>query len=263
MYVVLNGKFKEQKKAVIPVTDNGFLYGDAVYETMRTKDGDVWLFGKHIKRLKKSAKAVGIKIPYTTKEIRRMIETLIEKNKSKEVRIRITLSRGSHGLDFGPVKKPTFLVQTKPIVLPPETLYETGVSVVTYTIERPMPKVKSTSMLPTIAAYRYARKKNAFEAVLVDHRGRISECSMSNIFFVRKGKLITPKHNVLEGTVRNLVIKQGKAKRTTIKKRDLPKMEECFITSTIKGVLPVTNINGKCVGDGNVGPITKNLMKIV
>lgn len=263
MHVVLNGKFKEQKKAVISVTDNGFLYGDAIYETMRTKDGDVWLFGKHIKRLKKSAKAVGMKVPYATKEIRRMIEALIKKNKLKEARIRITLSRGSNGIDFGPAKRPTFLVQAEPIVLPSENLYKNGISVVTYPIERPMPKVKSTSMLPTIAAYRYALKKNAFEAVLVDHRGRISECSMSNIFFVRKGKLITPKKYVLEGTVRNLIIKKGRAKRTMIKERDLSKMDECFITSTIKGILPVTKINGKKVGDGNVGPVTKNLMKIL
>jgi branched-chain amino acid aminotransferase len=263
MYVVLNGKLKAQKKAMISVTDNGFLYGDAVYETIRTKDGDLWMLGKHLRRLKKSAKAVGMKIPYTKKEIRRMIEELIIKNKLKEARIRITLSRGANGLDFGFAKKPTFLVQAETIVTPPKDYYEQGVSIVTYAIERPMPKVKSTSMLPTIVAYRHALKKNAFEAVFVDHRGRVLECSMSNIFFVRNGKIITPKKNVLEGTVRNLVIKKARVKQTTIKKRDLPKMEECFITSTIKGVLPVTKINGKKVGNGNVGPITKNLMKIL
>lgn len=251
----------EEKRAVIPITDHGFLYGDAIYETMRTREGKLWMFDEHIKRLKKSSKAVGIKIPYTKKEIYQMIDQLIEKNKLSEARIRITLSRGSNGLDFGPSKKPTFLIQTIKITFPPKELYEKGIAAVTFEVERPLPKIKSTSMLPTIAAYRYALKKNAHEAFLVDYRGRIVEGSMSNVFFVSKGKLITPKKNVLEGTVRNLVIKKGKARQTTVKKRDIPKMDECFITSTIKGILPVTKINGKKVGNGKVGPTTLRLME--
>ena len=261
MYVNLNGKLVEEKRAAIPITDHGFLYGDAIYETMRTVEGKLWMFDEHIKRLKASAKIVGMKVPYSKKEIREMIEQLLVKNKLKEARVRITLSRGSNKLDFGPAKNPTFLIQPAKIKLPPKELYENGISVITYEIERAIPQIKSASMLPTIMAYQHALKKKAHEALLVDHRGRVTEGSMSNVFFVRKGKVITPKKNILEGTVRNLVIKMAKAKQTTIKKRDLQKLDECFITSTIKGILPVTKINGKNVGNGEVGPITKILMK--
>lgn len=250
----------EEKKAVIPITDHGFLYGDGIYETMRTVNGKLWLFNEHIKRLKASAKVVDLRVPYKKSDIREQILLLIKKNKLKEARIRITISRGSSELRFGPAKSPTFLIDAKKLTFPPKELYEKGISVVTYDIERPMPKIKSTSMLPTIIAYQYAQKKYVHEVLLVDHRGRVTEGSMSNVFFVRKGRLITPKKYILEGTVRNLIIKREKVKQTTVKKRDLPKMDEAFITSTIKGVLPITRINGRKVGNGKVGPVTKKLL---
>jgi len=250
----------EGKKAVISVTDHGFLYGDAVYETMRTVDGKVWLFDEHIKRFESSAKVVGLKIPYKKIEIYDQIVSLIKKNRLTEARIRITLSRGSNELDFGPAKNPTFLIEAKKLTFPPKELYEKGISAVTFEIERPMAQIKTTSMLPSILAYQYATKKKAHEAFLVDHRGRITEGSMSNVFFVRRGKVITPKKYILEGTVRKLIIKQTRAKQTTVKYRDLPKMDEAFISSTTKGIMPVTRINGKKVGDGKVGPITKKLL---
>ena len=260
MYVILNGKFVEEKKAVIPVVDHGFLYGDAVYETMRTKDGELWMFNEHIRRLNASAKAIGIGIRFRELQIREQIYELIKKNKLREARVRVTLSRGSNGFNFGSAKSPTLLIQASKIKFPPRHLYEHGVSVVTFDIQRPMPKVKSTSMLSTVMAYKYAQKKRAYEALLVDDRGRITEGSISNVFFIRKGKIFTPKKNLLEGTVRNFIIKKAKVKQTTIKKRDLPKMDEAFITSTIKGILPVTRINGRKVGDGEVGSVTKALM---
>ncbi len=260
MYYILNGKLVEGKKAVIPVTDHGFLYGDAIYETMRTRNGDVWLFNEHFKRFKDSAKIVGIKIPYKKSEIYEQIIGLIKKNRLKEARIRITLSRGSSGFDFGPAKNPTFLVEARKLTYPPKELYEKGIPAVTFEIERPMAKIKTTSMLPSILAHRYALKKKAHEAFLIDHRGRVTEGSMSNVFFVKRGKVFTPKKYILEGTVRRLVIKETRAKQTTIKYRDLSKMDEVFITSTTKGILPVTKINGKKVGDGKVGPVTKKLL---
>ena len=263
MYYVLNGKFVESKRCVIPVTDHGFLYGDAVYETMRTCSGKVWLFDEHFKRFISSAKVLGLEIPYKKSEIYEQIVGLIKKNRLKEARIRITLSRGSNELDFGPAKNPTFLVEAKKLTFPPKELYEKGISAVTFEIERPMAKVKTTSMLPSILAYQYALKKKAHEAFLVDHRGRITEGSMSNVFFVKNGKVLTPKKYLLEGTVRKLIIKETRAKQTTVKYRDLPKMDEAFISSTTKGIMPVTKINGKKVGDGKVGPITKKVTEYI
>ncbi|MCD6109613.1 aminotransferase class IV family protein [bacterium] len=263
MYFILNGKLVESKKAVIPITDHGFLYGDGIYETMRTKNGKLWLFNEHIKRLNNSAKEVGIKVPYKKADIFKQIILLMKKNKIAEARIRLTLSRGSNDFNFGSAKTPTFLVEAKKLTFPPKEFYKKGISVVTYNIERPMAQLKSTSMLPSILAYRYAKKKHAYEALLVDCNNRITECSMSNVFFVKKGKLITPKDDILKGTVRGFIIKKTKVKLTVIKKKDLSKMDEAFITGTVKGILPITKIDGKKVGNGKIGKVTSRLMETI
>jgi branched-chain amino acid aminotransferase len=261
MYVCLNGKFVDHKKALIPTSDHGFLYGDAVYETLRTRNGELWLFEQHMKRLKKSAKAVGIKVP--SLDFEELIEELIKKNKLKEARVRITLSRGSNNFEFNSCKKPLLLIEAKPLKLPPKEVIEKGVSVISYQIERTKPKIKSTSMLPAVLAQREAKKKNAYEALLVNNEGYVTECSYSNIFIVKNNKLKTPKKDILEGTVRNYIIAHYKTKRKKLTLRNVKKADEVFITSTIKGVVPVVKIDGKKIGNGHVGPITQKLMKIL
>jgi len=263
MHFILNGKLVKGKTAVISVVDHGFLYGDAVYETMRTMNGKLWLFNEHIRRLNDSAKAVGIKVPYSTFDISEQISLLMKKNNLIDARIRVTLSRGINDFNFESAKSATFLIEAKKLVFPSGELYKNGVSVVTYDIERPMPELKSTSMLPSVLACRYAKKKHVYEVLLVDCDGLVTEGSLSNVFFVKDGEVMTPKKNILNGTVRGLIIKNVKVNLVSIKKDDLPKMDEAFLTGTVKGILPITKVNAKKVGNGKVGPVTLGLMKNV
>ncbi|MFC1655461.1 aminotransferase class IV [Patescibacteria group bacterium] len=263
MFVYLNGKIVSKKDANISVCDNGFLYGDAIFETMRTVNGKLWLLNEHLKRLRQSARILGIRVPLTNAQLTNLISRLQKKNGHKESRIRITISRGCNGFDFTTCKKPTFLIEVNKLKLPPRKIYIEGVSAITYKIERPIPEFKSNSMLPSIMAIREAKKKKAFEAFMIDRNGNVTEGSTSNVFIVKKGKIITPKDGILKGTVRNFIMKKTATKEVNISLKKLHGADEVFLTSSIKSAVPVVKIDGKKIGTGKVGPVTKSIINLL
>jgi len=263
MFVCLNGKIVSKKAANISVCDHGFLYGDAIYETMRTTRGKPWLLNEHLRRLRQSAQTLGIRVPWTNAQLKTLVSRLKKKNGNKESRIRITVSRGCNDFDFSTCKKPTLLIEANKLKLPLRKIYIEGVSAITYKIERPTPEIKSNSMLPSIMAMRESKKKKVFEAFMVDHKGNVTEGSTSNIFIVKKSEIITPKDEILKGTVRNFIIKKTTTKEANILLKNLYEADEVFLTSSIKSAVPVVKIDGKKIGNGKVGPVTKSIINLL
>lgn len=257
MYIILNKKLVDARKAVISISDHGFKFGDAIYETIRTIDGKPWLFGEHLKRLRASAKVVGIHVPYTNMEFAKQIERLIKKNGYAESRVRITVTRGNNGFDFLTCKKPLVLIEAMKL---PRFKQSEGISVSVFHVERPAAGIKSTSMLPSILA----RRNPGAETLLVDRHGNITEGSFSNIFAVKGDTIITPKEGMLEGTVRNFILrKYSKVQEVPIPLKNIHKYDEIFLTSSTKGVIPVIKVDGKPINNGKIGELTKQIIKLL
>jgi len=193
MFVILNKKLTKLKDAKVSIDDRGFKFGDGIYETIRTIDGKPWLLAEHLRRLRQSAKLLKMKIPLNNQEFKHHIERLIKKNRYKETRIRITVSRSGTSLIEGTKLK---------VVKAPN-----GVSAITFEGERSMPLAKSTNMMPSVLARIEAEKKKAYEALLIDRNGYLTEGAYSNVFLAKKGILYTPKDDILEGTTRDYIIK--------------------------------------------------------
>ena len=265
MYVFLNNKFLQTSKAKISVLDSGFLYGDGIYETIRTYNGKIFNLNNHFNRLKKSAKLLDLKTPFSKKELETWIYTLIKKNKIKEARIRVTLTPGAVGFDKDKKAKPTLLIQTEKLKLPTKKELQNGVSVITYKAERVHPEAKSICQLPQILARVEMRKKKAYEVLLINKKNKVTEGSITNFYLIKNKTLLTPGKDILEGTTRKIILKIAKKllkiKIKDIKLSDLYKADECFISNAPRGILPVVKINRKKVGKGKPGVYTKEIMQ--
>ena len=256
MEVCLNGNFVEKNDAKISISDHGFLYGDGVYETLRTYNKKPWLIDEHLKRFRQSIDTVGIEFMWTNDEVVNLVIALLKRCEPGEYRIRLTAN-----------STPNFLIEAVPLVLPDKKNYENGVSAITFDGERPFPLVKSISMVTSMIAKKEILRAKVFEAFLLDRNKNITEGSISNIFAIKDGIIYTPKERILEGTVRNLMIEllknEFEMRVTSIAKKDIYDFDEVFLTSSIKGIVPVVKIDGKKIGDGKVGEITKRAMKIL
>lgn len=265
MVVCVNGKFVDKKNAKISALDNGFLYGDGIYETMRTYNGVVLELEIHMKRLEKSAKAIGLEMPWGAKKIEEWTKKIVKLNKARDSRVRITLSRGENGFDFNSCKNPTLVIHSERLALKPE-IYSAGASVVTMKLQRVFPEVKTVGLTHMIQAYRAMNLQEETEAIIVDKKDFVREGASTNIFIVRKGVLWTPATGMLLGTTRNRVVELAQKAGLKVLIKDfkvgeLAKAEEIFLTNRPREIIPVTKLNGKKVGNGKVGEITKKMME--
>ncbi|MFO0781163.1 MAG: aminotransferase class IV [Candidatus Gracilibacteria bacterium] len=272
MVVFLNGKFVEAHKARVSVFDHGFLYGDGVYETLRTYEGKPWQFNLHWARFVRSAKLLGLTVPYGKSEVLHFLHELMQRNRFRDARIRFTLTRGENGFDFNTSKKPTFAIIADVFVAQPASVYAKGVGVVTMTLQRLLPEAKTISLLHQVLAKRYAFRHRAYETLLVD-RGKVTEGSFTNVYIFRRGVLVTPKEDILFGTTRQTVLavarrmvrqKAGgvvKIAEKNISLQQLYDADEIFLTSAPRGIIPVVQVDGKKIGSGKVGPLTGSLMR--
>ncbi|MFC1600428.1 aminotransferase class IV [Patescibacteria group bacterium] len=248
MYVILNGKLIPQNKGKVSINDRGFKFGDGIYETIRTIDGKPWLLIEHLRRLRQSAKFLKMKVPLTNQEFKHHIERLIKKNRYKETRIRITISRTG-----------TVLIEATRLVQ-----HEGPVSAITFKGERTMPLAKSTNMMVSVLGRIEAEKNKAYEAFLVDRNGYITEGAYSNIFVVKNGQLYTPKDDILEGTTRNYILKVWpKTKLAKISAKNIYNYDEIFITSSTNGAIPVIKVDGRPINNGKIGRLTKQIIKLL
>jgi branched-chain amino acid aminotransferase len=275
MQIYLNGKLVPKEKAVVSVFDHGYLYGDGVFEGIRVYDGNVFRLREHIERLFESAKTIDMDIGMTVDEMIQATLDTIAVNKQRDAYIRLVVSRGSGDLGIDPDKctEPTIVIICASIALYPEELYENGISLVTASVRRiPMesldPRIKSLNYLNNILGKIDGKKAGVPEAIMLNHQGTVAECTADNIFMVKNGTVRTPDlmQGALGGITRRAVLdlatEAGLATcETVIGLHDLYNADECFLTGTGAEIVPVINVDGRQVGSGKPGEVTKSLLK--
>lgn len=274
--VFINGSISPPEGARVSVFDRGFLYGDSVYETLRTVRGQPLDLDDHLQRLERSARRIAIRLPRSPREITEAVLETLEAAGNAESYIRIIVTRGEGEIDLDPAaaRGGSVIVIVKPLKLPLPEYFERGVAVRVVHVRRNSrdavdPAIKSGNYLNNILALIEARQFGAYEAILCDAEGAIAEGSTSNIFAVSAGIVRTPPLDVglLEGITRQKVLglcqQHGIAtQETRIRPEDLRNAEEAFLTGSVRGVLPITRVDEQEVATGQPGPITRRIMAL-
>jgi branched-chain amino acid aminotransferase len=273
--VSINGRLCGEKDAVISVFDHGFLFGDGVYEVVRTYGRQVFLFEPHQKRLRESAARIALPVPFSDEEMMARIRATLDVLPGQaEAYVRILLTRGvgEFTYDPGACPEPTLVIITKPLAVPPASVYEEGVTVSLVDVVRNhpqsvSPRIKSNNLLNNALAMQAALSRGGFEALMRNHRGEIVECSQSNFFMVREGEVLTPplEAGLLAGVTRGFVFELGRecgipVREAHVHDHDLDAASEAFLTSTTKEIVPIVRIDDRLVGAGRPGPVTTDLL---
>jgi branched-chain amino acid aminotransferase len=273
--VYIDGKLYAKEDAKISVYDHGLLYGDGVFEGIRSYRGKVFRMQAHLDRLWFSAKAILLAIPMTKVEMARAIEDTLAVNGIEDgyIRVVITSGSGSLGLDPNLCSNPQVIIITDYISLYPEELYSKGLEIVTVSVARNhpaalSPRIKSLNYLNNILAKIEGQKAGCVEALMLNHKGEVAECSGDNIFLIHSGELLTPsmETGILEGITRDAVIEIAQAagipvRELPLTKHDIYIADECFLTGTAAEVIPVVKLDNRTIGDGFPGPITRDLIE--
>lgn len=273
--VNVNGVVTSGDRAVVPVFDHGFLYGDGVYETLRTYNRRLFLPDRHLARLRASAARLALPVPPTDDALEsRMRDTMRNVHPRGEVTLRILVTRGVGDLGYDPAvcRTPTIVIIARPHREPPDRVRRDGVRLVVASVLRNHPRsvdpvIKSNNLLNNVLAMQEAVREGAYEAVLLNHRGELAECSQSNLFVVLDGAVVTPPLDagLLEGVTRNLLFEVGAdvgepVRERVVRESDLPAADEMFITSTTSEVVPVVRVGEQVIGSGAPGPATRRLL---
>lgn len=270
--VYINGKLYDRDEAKVSVYDHGFLYGDGVFEGIRVYNGKVFRHQEHIDRLYESAKSIALEIPIPPGEMLKAVEDTVKANNKVEGYIRLVVSRGPGNLGLDPRScKPNVIIIVDDIALYPKELYENGLKIVTSSLIRNHPnalnpRIKSLNYLNNILAKIEAIRAGCLEALMLNHKGEVAECTGDNVFIVKRGILKTPPPDagILEGVTRNVVMELAKKLgvplvEATLTRHDIYAADECFLTGTAAEVIAVTECDGRVIGSGKQGPITKKL----
>lgn len=274
MFVYVNGSFLDSKKAAISVWDRGLSLGDGLFETMRVYQGEPFLIKEHLKRLKKGCRELLINRPGEFPRLDSIGRELLRRNHIQEGSLRITLTRGIYkgGLEFSPDHQPTLIITGVPLKPHPLQSYKKGEAILISHLQKPrsslrMDTVKSTNYLVPILARQKAFSKGYHEAVLLNEKGKLTECTTSNIFFVKNKILHTPAlaAGLLNGITRQKIIQLAKnmgipCKEGFYPESELKKAQEVFISSSLREILPVNRVDKTKIGNGIVGPYTSRLI---
>ena len=279
--VYVNGRLTGEADAVVPVFDHGFLYGEGIYEVCRTYSGRIRLFARHMTRLRASASLIDLPVPFDDEALEsRVGETLTFAGLSPwkpglpDAYIRLLLTRGVGELSYDPRTCPTpsLVIIARPHTPPPADVYTAGVSVAIVGVERNRrqalnPRIKSNNLLNNALAMQEALGRGAFEAVMRNHEGHLAECSQSNLFVVRGGRVQTPPINegLLPGITRAYVMELCEATGVTAEEAvltegDLLGADEAFLTSTTRELVPIVRVDSARIGAGTPGPVVRQLL---
>jgi branched-chain amino acid aminotransferase len=270
--VYINGKLYDKADAKISVYDHGLLYGDGVFEGIRVYDGKVFKLREHINRLYDSAKAIRLEIPMNREQMMDAVKSTVAANEKRTyIRLIVTRGAGTLGLDPRKAGNPQIIIIVDDISLYPPELYENGLEIATVSTIRNHPnavnpRIKSLNYLNNILAQIEAVQAGCFEALMLNHKGEVAECTGDNIFVVKNGILKTPPPDacILEGITRGTVIEMARAagtavQETALTRHDVYSADECFLTGTAAEVVPVVQCDGRQIGNGKPGPITRRL----
>lgn len=274
MKIYIDGKFYDEKSAKISVFDHGLLYGDGVFEGIRAYHGRVFKLKEHIDRLFYSAKAILLDIPMTHAELMKATVETIRANKLRDCYVRLIVTRGIGTLGLNPrsCKKPAVIIIAGKIQVYPAELYARGMDIVTVPTVRNLhsavnPAIKSLNYLNNILAKIEANNAGVEEAVMLNAEGFVAECTADNLFIIKNGALLTPPlsagalYGITRGTVMALAGELGiEVSEPNLTRYDLFNADECFLTGTGAEIMPVIKIDGRVIGTGKPGPVTKNLV---
>jgi len=275
LQIYISGKYYDKENAKISVYDHGLLYGDGVFEGMRSYGGKVFRLKQHLDRLWDSAKAIWLKIPMTQDDMAKAVTDTLAKNNIKDGYIRLVITRGSGplGLDPNKCSNPEVIIITDHIQLYPKEFYENGLKIITASSIRNhpaalSPRIKSLNYLNNIMAKIEGMQAGCVEALMLNQKGEIAECTGDNIFLIKRGKLLTPPIDagILEGITREAVIeiaqKAGiEVQQIPLTRHDVFIADEVFLTGSAAEVIPVVEVDSRVIGNGKPGPITKDLTK--
>jgi branched-chain amino acid aminotransferase len=273
--VNVNGRITPECEAVISVFDHGFLYGEGIYETMRTYHGRPFLFDRHMRRLRRSASMIDLALPFSDAELAAQIRATGDAAKlDGEAYIRVLVTRGVGELtyDLKATPNPSIVVIVKPQMDPPAEAYDKGVRVVIVDIVRNHPAtvnpmIKSNNLMNSALAMQQALRSHAFEGVMRNYKGELTECTTANLFIVKNGVALTPplEAGLLPGITREFLFDIGKDVGVEVAEKvlgdeDLFGADEAFLTSTTRELVPIVTVNDRMIGSGRPGPVTWKLL---
>jgi branched-chain amino acid aminotransferase len=279
----VNGRITTEQNAVISVLDHGFLDGEGIYEVVRTYDGRPFLFDRHLRRMRQSAGMIALHLPFADSDLTaRIRETIaafhrqpgVAAGQDVYVRILVTRGIGEMSYDPAPCRTPSLVIIVKPYVPHPPAIYDEGVRVALVPVIRNHPSsisplIKSNNLLNNALAAQEAFRRGAFDAVMRNYRGEISECSISNLFVVKAGSLLTPPLDagLLAGITREFVLEMAPeagvpARETVLRDPDLLGADESFLTSSTQEIVPIVRVDDVTIGEGRPGPVTTRLREV-
>lgn len=274
MKIYIDGKFYNERDAKISVFDHGLLYGDGLFEGIRAYQGRIFKLKEHIDRLHCSARSILLRLPLTSRELTAAIIATCRQNRLRDAYIRLVVTRGIGTLGLNPnrCKRPSVIIIAGKITLYPAAFYERGMEIITVPTTRNLhsalnPAIKSLNYLNNVLAKIEANNSGCEEAIMLNAEGFVAECTGDNLFIVKDGRLLTPplSAGALYGITRQVVMELAaetgrKAIESNLTRYDLFNADECFLTGTAAELVPVVKIDGRVIGNGKPGRVTRGLM---
>jgi branched-chain amino acid aminotransferase len=276
MKVYINGKFYDKNDAKISVFDHGLLYGDGVFEGIRSYNRLVFKLKEHIDRLYESAQSIMLKVPLTKDQMIKTVIATLQNNNLKDAYIRLVVTRGEGDLGLDPRKcagRATVIIIADEIMLYPDKFYREGLKIITVPTIRNLPEalnpqIKSLNYLNNILAKIEAVNAGFDEAIMLDSLGYVAECTGDNIFIVKHNHLYTPPQcmGTLRGITRDTVLEIARKDKIPVHEHVITRHEvyisdECFLTGTAAQIIPVVEVDGRAIGTGKPGELTLSLTK--
>ncbi len=271
--IYINGKFFDKADAKVSVYDHGLLYGDGIFEGIRIYEGRVFRLRRHLERLYDSAKAIKLEMPLSFEQMMDAVLKTVETNEKKNGYIRLVVTRGAGNLGLDPRKasNPQVIIIVDDISLYPQEYYDNGLRIVTSSTIRNHPnslnpRIKTLNYLASILAQIECIEAGCIEALMLNHKGEVAEGTADNFFLVKRGVLKTPppEAGILEGITREAVMELARKAGITVLETNLTRFDvygadECFFTGTGAEIIPVVQVDGRSIGTGKPGPMTKQI----
>jgi branched-chain amino acid aminotransferase len=273
LQIYIDGRYYDKEDAKISVYDHGLLYGDGVFEGMRSYGGQVFRLEAHLDRLWKSAKAICLQIPLTSEEMADAVNNTLKLNGIQDGYIRLVVTRGAGelGIDPNTCSNPQVIIIADCITLYPEEFYQNGLEIITVATIRNhpaalSPRIKSLNYLNNILAKIEGLQAGCVEALMLNHNGEVAECTGDNFFLVTNNEVLTPPvaAGILEGITRDFAIELARdagltVREPTLTRHDIYIADECFLTGSAAEIIPVVKVDSRVIGDGKPGPVTRKL----